>query len=60
MGIAAGHAQAHPAQVVEKDVGEAGEVEAQLVRAHGGGTGAIGEEIQLLCSLMRFFISPWA
>ena len=40
-------AQADPAQRAEQHIGHRGEPQAQLVGAHGGRRGAVGEQVEL-------------
>ena len=42
-----GVGEADAAERAEQDVGEGGEPEPQLVGAHGGGRGAVGEQVAL-------------
>ena len=42
-----GVGKADPAERAEHDIGHGGEPEAELVGAHGGGRGAVGEQVEL-------------
>jgi hypothetical protein len=53
-----GMAQADAAERLEQDIGEGGEPQPQLVGAHGGRRGAIGEQIELLAAPGRPPKSP--
>ena len=42
-----GVGETDPAERAEQDIGQGGEPAAELVGAHGGGRGAVGEQVEL-------------